>query len=285
MKKEERMLAMADGARIHLAVFSPEGPGEPRGAVLLVHGFGEHAGRYGQVAEFFAEKGLTLYAHDQRGHGRTPGRRGVVRSYGALLDDVSEVLGVIRREHPGVPVVLYGHSMGGNVALNYLIGRDTEGIRCAVIGSPWLRLHTPVPKALELVVCRASRMLPALSVRAKLALPMLTHDEKIVERTAHDPLYHNVMGGRLLEGVEAAGENAVRNASKITVPVLLMAAGDDHIVSLDAEREFARKAGDNVTFFEWPGAYHELHNEPERLKILEYAWRFIARHIEKEGCL
>jgi alpha-beta hydrolase superfamily lysophospholipase len=274
------MLSMRDGKKLHLTVFSPDG--KPcRGSMLFVHGFGEHAGRYEDISRFFTQKGLACYVHDLRGHGNTPGKRGVVRSYDTLLDDVDEIRQLILAERSG-PVVLYGHSMGGNIAISYLLGRNTQSIRCAVLSSPWLRISVPVPRPVVIALIKVSRLLPDLSLRSKLALHFLTHDEEIVKKTAEDSLYHNVMGIRLFDGVTNAGEAAIESAHRLKQPALLMTAGDDHIVSLAAIREFAGKTGENVVFHIWPDAYHELHNELNRGQILSYAWEFIEAQLNQK---
>ena len=276
MIRKEQMITMKDAARVNLTIFEPDGaPCRVEGVVLLLHGFGEHTGRYEALAERFCRRNYLFYIFDQRGHGKTPGRRGVVSSYEAMLSDIDEIRARIMRENPGLPVVLYGHSMGGNLVINYLIKKDCAGIACAVVSSPWLRLYKPVAPALAAAVSTAARFLPSLAVKSALNLSDLTRDKLVVEKTAKDPLYHNTIGAKLYIQLEEAAVYAMENADRLQVKTLLLVAEKDRIVSAQAQSEFAKKAGELVTEVIWPGAYHELHNEPEAEEIFEVVRSFI----------
>ena len=139
MKERIFELRCRDGSRRYAAEWEPADEGRPRGVIALVHGMGEHVGRYRHVAEMFTEAGYAVIGFDQVGHGRTEGKRGHTKSYPALLDGIDAMLAEAKKRFPGAPIFLYGHSMGGNVTLNYVLRRK-PGIVGAIVTGPWLRL-------------------------------------------------------------------------------------------------------------------------------------------------
>jgi alpha-beta hydrolase superfamily lysophospholipase len=269
-------LTMSDGAKISLADMPTEQ--KPKAVVQFVHGFGEHSGRYTELGERFGSKGIALVMHDQRGHGQTPGKRGVAPSYDRLLDDADEVRNRITELYPDVPVILYGHSMGGNVVINYLISRTQKRHVCAVIGSPWLRLYNPFPAAVMTFAGIAGKITSKLSVVNKVDLTTLTHDTEIVRKTGEDPAYHGHLSLRLFAQITKRGEYAITNAKLITLPSLVLCAGEDKLVSSPAVRDFHKNCGSNVILKDYEGYYHELHNEPEREKIFEDVYGFVSAY-------
>jgi alpha-beta hydrolase superfamily lysophospholipase len=272
MKTE--MLTMSDGAKVYLAGFMTAQT--PTAVVQFVHGFGEHTGRYTELAERFNAKNIAFVMHDQRGHGKTPGKRGVSPSYDRLLDDVDAVRNRIGELYPDTPVALYGHSMGGNISLNYLISRSQKRHVCAVIGSPWLRLYHPFPAAVMFIASGIGKLSKNMTVTNKLDLRILTHDGELVRKTEEDVAYHGNLSFRLFTQITSRGEYAVKNAGAIKLPALLMCAGDDRIVSTPAVEKMAANAGDNFTLKKYDGLYHELHNELEREQIFSDVYGFIS---------
>ena len=267
-------LKMSDGADVHTVDFAPART--PAAVVQFVHGFGEHVGRYTELAERFNAKNIAFVSHDQRGHGKTQGKRGVSPSYDRLLDDVSAVRKHIGGLYPDTPVILYGHSMGGNIAANYLISRSQKDYACAVIGSPWLRLYHPFPAAVMVLASVLGKLSKNMTVTNKLDLQTLTHDGELVRKTEEDVAYHGNLSFRLFSQITSRGEYAIKNAGLIKLPALLMCAGDDRIVSTPAAMEMAANSGGGLTLKKYDGLYHELHNELEREQIFGDVYDFIA---------
>lgn len=275
--KEERMIRTRDGAQLFLTVWPPEA--DVRGIVVLAHGFGESAARYEGLCARFAREGFFVYLHDQRGHGRTPGRRGIAPGYDSMLDDVEDVAALAAGEHPGLPLTLYGHSMGGNIALGLLLRRDAARFCCAVVTSPWLKLVREPPRVLVALFGGLARLLPNLSVRTPLGAGKLTHNDNMAEADAKNAdLHHNIMGMRLGCGLVRAGRHAIRHGADIKIPLLLLSAGDDKIVSTPAIREMA-EAAPEITHVEYPGFYHELHNETGSETVFAEVLGFVEKHI------
>lgn len=269
-------MTMSDGASIYLADLSTNQ--KPRAVVQFVHGFGEHAGRYAELGERFANKNIAFVMHDQRGHGQTPGKRGVAASYDRLLEDVDAVRNRIDELYPNTPVIIYGHSMGGNIVANYLISRTQKSHVCAIIGCPWLRLYKPFPAAVVAFATVAGKLTSNLTVVNKVDINTLTHDAELVRKTKEDLAYHGNLSLRLFAQITMRGEHAISHAKLITLPAMVLCACEDKLVSPDAIRAFYENCGPNVTLKEYEGLYHELHNELEREQIFEDVFGFVSAH-------
>jgi alpha-beta hydrolase superfamily lysophospholipase len=266
-----------DGAAVPVVVRRTAG-GEIKGAVIVSHGFGEHAGSYDELAERLSQAGYASVIFDQRGHGDLPPRaRGVVPSYRSFLDDIDAVAAAVKREYPGVPLALYGHSMGGNIAANVLLRPDAPGFACAVLESPWFGLY----KNVNPLVAGLAKAVGGLSVNAaivnKLIISNITGDEAKQEWFANDPLYHNRISMRLFTGIGNACKYALNNASKLTVPTFVAAAQREKIISNPAIRRFTEAAGRMVTFKEYDSC-HAIHNDVQRESFYRDMAGFLDAH-------
>jgi len=263
---------------INLRVVRYEPTGEPVGIVQIIHGFGEGLAHYKEIAGFFVANGYACIIHDQRGFGEMPDMtprerqkvRGVIPGYEYLLEDIKTLRGKVNMWYPGVPVILFGHSMGGNLAVNFLVrcGKDELSYSKAVLEAPWLRLYKPLPKfatTMARLIGKANRQ---LTISAKLNLADISRNLDITRGLQSDGIYHNRMSLRLYAEVVEAGELAISNANKISVPTLLLCPGADRIVCPKAIREFHGKAGDNVTLIEYPDAYHCLHADIINIEVM-----------------
>lgn len=259
----------------------PENVDVPKGVVGLVHGMGEHMGRYAHVANMLADEGYAVVGFDQLGHGLTEGKRGHTPSYDALLESIDAMLADITQRYEGVPAFLYGHSMGGNVTLNYLLRRKPL-LHGAIVSSPWLRLAFD-PPPLPLVAGRMlERIYPRFTNDRPISTERLTTDLEMAERIRTDKLGHGVITAKFFFGVRRAGVWAIQHAHNLSIPVLLMHGGDDKVTSIQASRQFAKNAGDRCLFLEWPGYKHELHNEKEREAVFAFIRRWLAEKTSNE---
>lgn len=253
----------ADGAR--LALRRARAMGRARGSLILLHGFGDHSGRYGEVAAWFADRGLDVYALDQRGHGRSPGKRGHMSRFSQFLSDVAALRKQAPLEQTG-PQILLGHSFGGTVALRYLETGPT-GLAGAIVSSPFLDVAMAVPLWKRLLARALGGALPALPVPTGLDLAHLSTDPAVGQAARSDHLYHRVMTPRAYRELLAAQAAVVAEGSRIAVPLLLLLAGDDRIVSRPASEAFARSLAGDVTVKVYEGFYHEIFNEPHRARV------------------
>ncbi|MBX6362232.1 MAG: alpha/beta hydrolase [Gemmatimonadetes bacterium] len=265
------------GLRLHYRTW--EVP-NPRAAIIIVHGLGEHSGRYDEFAAAMAAYGFSSYALDLRGHGSSEGRRGHVPRFEILLQELDrfrrEVQGLV---DPGCPLVLVGHSLGGLVALRYLEEYDAP-FRAAVIISPWLGTAMPVPRWKTAVAAVASRFLPALPFSTRLRGRDLSHDQVIVDAYDSDPLVHDTITPRLFTEVSNAMDLVVQRAERLRVPLLFLLAGDDRVVDTGRSLAFARSlAAHAVTVRVYPGRYHEVLNEVDRHAVRVELRDWLAKHL------
>lgn len=277
-------LVATDGITVQVARFDPTGT--PNGAIHVLHGFGEHSGRYHEFADFFTKNGYVCIIHDQRGHGEMPGMSeykrersfGISNKYDCFLDDVSAVRTQIATWYPNLPVILYGHSLGGNIAINYLLRRSQPEYTKVVLETPWLRLNKPKSKLIVFV----SRLLGKIShnfaiIDEKLDIDSISRDKERVAEIKNDPYFHSRMSLRIFAQITDAGEYCISNASKLSLPILLLGAEDDTIVSTEAINEFAKVAGIKGNLHIEPQGRHSLHNdsEPTKSEILQRVLAFL----------
>jgi len=253
-----------------------EGTRGSRATVCLVHGQGEHIGRYDHVARVFSEAGLTILGADVRGHGRSGGPRGHTPSYAHLLNDVDRLLA---KAEAGRPVFLYGHSMGGNIVLQYGLSRSAA-VRGVFATGPWLRLRFQ-PSVFQRFLARVMPpLLPGLTVPNGLKVDGLSRDPAVVRAYVADPLVHDRISAMLGSSVIRAGEQALARAGSFHLPLLLMHGADDPIIDPAATEAFFRAApGPDKTLRIWPGLRHEIHNEPEQLEVLNEMVDWVAARL------
>lgn len=243
-------------------------PETVRGAVVLVHGAHEHAGRYQHVAERFAASGFATYAVDHPGHGRSPGRRGNITSLAATVDGVAELVGLAGRRHPGVPLFVYGHSLGGLIALQYLTGTPDERIRGAVLSAPALDTAA-ASGAQRLLAPLLSKLMPNLGV-LKLEPEAISRDAEVVVDYVLDPLNHTGRmrartGTEIMLGAAAMPERL----ASLTLPLMVIHGSADRLMPPAASELVHEYATDSdVSLRIYPGLYHEPHNEPEQNQVL-----------------
>ncbi len=256
-------------AKDGLALFTREWHtnGSPRGVIVLVHGLGEHSGRYVRVAEALTNSGYAFMTFDLRGHGESEGQRGHVSSYELLMDDIEEIVTRAQKNFQGLPLFLYGHSLGGNLVLNFVLRRSVK-LSGVIVTSPWLRLAFEPSKMKVKLASIMNHICPAFSQQSGLETAALTHDEKIVKAYDSDPLVHSRISARLFLSVYAAGYWAIENASRFPHPLLLMHGSADSITSWEASAEFAKHVPKDCTFKLWDNLYHEIHHEPEWKEVL-----------------
>ncbi len=249
-------------------------PGENAKAVIvLVHGIGEHIQRYVYWADLFRKEGIAFTGVDLPGHGRSDGRRGNIKSFKLLEEMITILLDSCRKTFPGIPVYLYGHSLGGGIVLDYIL-RVNPKIKGAIVTSPWLRLSFEPHRVKVLLASVLKNLVPGLIQPSGLIVGHISHDQMVVDNYNNDPLVHDKISVSLFAGAMNAAKYSLEHASELKIPVLLIHGSDDLITSPEGSREFSEKSG-KVTFRIWEGGYHELHNEPFKDEVFKYIIKWI----------
>ena len=259
----------ADGVRIVYDVWTPAAPGGAVGVVVLAHGYAEHARRYDHVAARLGEAGLITYALDHRGHGRSGGKRVYLRDIGEYTADFGTLVGIAKADHPGLKVIVLGHSMGGAVVFTY--GAEHPGDYDAmVLSGPAVDAQdsvSPVKLAMAKVLGRIAPGLPVENLPAD----AVSRDPQVVAAYENDPLVHH---GKLPAGIGRAligvGETMPRRASAITAPLLVVHGDHDKLIPVEGSRRLVECVGSvDVHLKVYPGLYHEVFNEPEQALVLD----------------
>jgi len=241
--------------------------GEIKAVVCLVHGLGEHSGRYNHIGEMLGSNGYALYGFDHRGHGKSGGKKGHFPSLESAMEDVDLLLEQAGKQFPGVPKFIYGHSMGGNIALNYLLRRQSI-VRGAIITAPWLILDPPTGVFKVALAKIMNSIHPSFQDNNALDLNYLTHDKNVIQAYIKDDLVHNKISAGAFLALNEAANWALENAHKLSKPLLLMHGDEDKLTSPKGSQEFAVKAGKLVDFKLWECYYHEIHNETKKELVM-----------------
>ncbi len=234
---------------------------QPRAAALLVHGIGEHSGRYEHVGSALAEAGIDVLAHDQRGYGHTEGRRAFVRSFDEFLDDVEHLLE--DRRALDVPVVLIGHSLGGLVATTYLVS-DRPQPDLAVLSAPALDADAPAWQ--RKVAPALGTVAPRFSLTADFDGSILSRDPEVQRAYEFDPLRVPHSTAALGKAILTTMEATRASLDRVRVPVYVLHGDADTLVPPSASEPLAEL--DDVTRRLWPDLRHESLNEPERDEVI-----------------
>lgn len=253
--------------RIVYDTWSPAGP--PRAVVLLAHGFGEHARRYDHVAARFGAAGLVTYAPDHRGHGRSGGKRVLCRDMADYTGDFHTLAGIAAREHPGLPRVVLGHSMGGAIVFSYGVDRPDD-YQLMVLSGPAVDMGDTVSPLLAFVAKALGAVVPGLPVQ-KLDAHLVSRDPAVVAAYDADPLVHH---GLVPAGVGRAlikvSETMPSRAAALTAPLLVVHGADDGLVPAAGSKKLVGCVGSpDVQLIVYPGLFHEVFNEPERQQVLD----------------
>jgi len=233
---------------------------EVKGVVVLVHGFGEHSGRYLEsVVPMLLKSSLAVVLYDNIGHGKSGGKRGHCPGYDTLMDILNQVIKKANSMFPGIPLFLYGHSMGGNIVLNYAIRRET-GLKGVIATSPYLRLAFQPPKWKIVLGKVMLRLLPSITLSSGLDPKGISRISEEVEKYRTDPLVHDKVSPMFSFPIMDAGEWAIGNAHKLKVDTLLLHGTSDGIIDYRGTEEFHQNSTQTtLRFFE--GGYHELHHD------------------------
>ncbi|HSK89051.1 MAG TPA: lysophospholipase [Anaerolineales bacterium] len=280
MRTFETKLDGQDGTCFYIQGWELDG-GKPRALIALIHGLGEHTGRYTHVARVLTDAGYALVGFDLRGHGKSDGPRGHASSLDAYMQDIRQFFEWLKQRYPGIPYFLYGHSLGGLLTLTYALqyGAGLKGVMVtsAALSSPLQKQKAKVAMARLL-----GSLLPTVTLPSGLPPAALSRDPEVVQKYLHDPLVHSSTS----LGFGKAGLTAVdlcfTRAKEFPTPLLMMHGTGDRIAYCSGTEEFAKlvgAAGGDVTLKLWKDMYHELHNEPEKVEVFRFMIEWLDRYL------
>jgi len=247
-------------------------PDAPVASVLVVHGFGEHAGRHAKTMASWASRGLACYAYDQRGHGNSPGKRATFTRFDDLVDHALTLRDRVSAQHPSLPHFVFGMSMGGLVTTRAAQLRS-DGLRGIVLCSPAYAVAEDIPGPVRSLLRGLNKFAPGLQLK-KLPVDKLSHDQEVGRVYAADPLnYHGGVPLCSALTFAEAGDAALEEAPSFRVPTLLFSGTDDKLVfPIGAERFVkADHLNTELTYVVIPGGYHELFNERDGEMLVDQA--------------
>lgn len=231
---------------------------DPKAVICIIHGIGEYALRYDHVAQSLNSRGYAVFTADMPGHGYNQDKRGHAGGRKALMGFVEALIQKAQTSHPDVPVFVYGHSMGGNIALAHRMLIDN--VAGYIITSPWLIIPNPYSKSMMFALSILSKIAPAMTIETKLDSSAMSHTIKEAEAEP-DPLMHGFIS--LITGYDRIIDAAkiLKNAGQPGAPLLLMHGSIDRVCLPEGSRQFKAAAGNQCTFVEWENCLHEVHNE------------------------
>lgn len=267
----------AGGALLHLQAWLPAG--DPAAALAVVHGYGDHGGRYVWFGEAMAARGYAVYVYDLRGHGQSSGERGQVRRFSDYYDDTAIYLDEVRRAQPGRPLFLVGHSLGGLIAAGFT-ARQPQGLDGLVLSSPFFRLAMEVP-ATKVIGARVLAVVkPDWNIGNTVQAADLSHEPDVVDAYVTDPLVHHVAPARWVVELLSAQAAAPTTAERLELPLLLLYGDEDVVADPAVARAFLAAAGSpDKKLHAYEGLYHELFNETEREAVFADLAAWLAAHL------
>ena len=275
MKQEDFFWKTTDGLKIygtHWPVTTP------RAVIALVHGLGEHINRYVHLAAFFNKNDIALIGYDRRGHCQSEGKRGHTPNVEAFLDEIQTLLEKTEAYYPGIPVFLYGHSMGGNLVLTYALRRELKAIGL-ISTAPHIRLGFEPPANLVAFGKVIRKIHPAFTQSNGLKVEHISSDPQVVQRYIDDPLVHDRITSATGIGMLEAAKWLDNYTGKIPLPALLMHGEADQITSPEGSELFAKRVEGDIKLKIWPGLYHEIHNEKEQAEVFRFTLNWMNQYL------
>lgn len=275
MTYQETTLSAFDGIPLFLRKWLPEST--PRAILVIVHGLGEHAGRYPHAVETFTQHGYVIFGHDHRGYGKSGGRRGDFNDFNDILTDLDQVVDTAHSQYPDLPLCFYAHSLGSMIATHYLAQHE-EKVTAAILSAPGYGAGPDYSRWKIMLARVLAGVAPGFSMEtgSKDDPFTLSHDPEAEKAYRSDQLYHHTVTMRFAYTSLVRAEEAKHLLATLHLPILILLGEEDSTINRQAVIEAVEAAGDNVKFRTYADSYHELHNEiPEiRNRVLSetLAW-------------
>ncbi len=250
---------------------------EAKAVLVIVHGFGEHSGRYMNVVNKVIPEGFTVFSFDHRGHGKSPGKRGHILHWNEFIEDTKNFLKLVHSEEKELPLFLMGHSLGGLIVLNYAIS-NPEGLKGVIASGPLLA-QPGISSVLLMLSKIMSKIWPGFSIDTKLDVNFISRDPETIKAYQADPLVHSMASARFGTEITAATDWTLAHADKFKLPLLILHGEADQLVPEQGSLEFF----ENVTVEDkernlYAGGFHEPHNDIDRETVLKDLLEWLKKH-------
>ena len=264
-------LTSADGTRLFYRAWP--GAEAPTHTFAVVHGLGDHSGRYARYAAGMSQRGMATYALDVRGHGKSDGQRGHVDSWSQWTEDIAAFVSRVESQAPG-EVIPVGHSFGGAAMLSTVLAGKLKSSRRFIVSSPALKLKASVPGWKVSLGDFASRVVPRIAMSNEVDPGTISRIPEVVEAYRNDPLVHNMISARMYTEWQRATQDILAQAGRITIPFLILAGDADRLIDPAASQELHAKAAAISTLHILPGRYHEPFNDLDSEEVFDIiaAW-------------
>ncbi len=278
MRSFDANLKSKDGIDLFVRGWEPEN--KPKAVIALIHGHGEHVGRYEHVAKAMTNAGYVFAGFDLRGHGKSGGIRGHFPSWDAVMQDIRDFFIFLTQRYPDLPQFIYGHSLGGLIVITYAL-QNKKGLQGVIATGAGLRSQIHDQKLKVTVAKVLGSIAPTALIPSGLDISILSRDPAVIKAYNSDPLVHD----RMSLGFGKAGLNATdyawAHAEEFSVPLLIMHGAADRNTYPHGSADFSKLAAKNnkdVTLKLWDGLYHEVHNEPEKEQVIQFMIDWLDRH-------
>ena len=272
MKFSEKYIILKNKNKIFIRSWLPEQ--KAKKCILIIHGLGEHSGRYEDFGLRLTKKKNGIYSFDLPGHGNSDGRKGHIQKFSEFIDATEQVLIHIRRNNLECQIVLFGHSLGGLIALNFLIDRESREIESAIISSPWIKLAIEVPKYLLNIQRVFKNLFPSLSLNNRINPLDLSKDQKIINEYINDKNVHDRISIKLYSEVVDSIQLVKEKSEKIKIRTLIYHGKNDRLISYHGSEEINKKIN-NSELNILNNVYHEPHNDIEKDLVFDKIYKFL----------
>ena len=269
-----------DGTAFYIRGWEPNNK-MPKAVLALIHGLGEHTGRYLHVGKTMTDAGYALVGFDLRGHGRSGGSRGHFPSMDAVMQDIRQFFKYLVQRYPDLPHFLYGHSLGGLLSLTYALHYHT-GLNGVVVTGAALRSPLQEQKVKVAMANVLGSLLPTFTLPSGLDATTISRDADVVKKYVNDQFVHDKTSLGLGKAAIKAIEYCFAHAKEFKPPLLIMHGAADKLTYPSGSEDFARLASENnndVTLKLWDGLYHEVHNEPEKAEVLKVMIEWMEKRL------
>jgi len=279
MKTFESKFEGSDGTSFYVQGWEPDA--QPKAVIALVHGLGEHVGRYAHVGKAMNDAGYALVGFDLRGHGKSGSARGHFPALDAVMQDLRQFFQLVSKRYPGISQFWYGHSLGGLLVLTYAVQNQAD-LKGVMVTGAALRSALQEQKAKIAMANILGSLMPAMTIASGLDSTTISRDKAVVEKYDHDPLVHDKTSLGLGKSALAAIDVCFAGAKDFRYPLLIMHGKADRLTYASGSEDFAKLAGEknkDVILKLWDGLYHEIHNEPEQADVFKVMIEWLDKHL------